>query len=68
MGQKMSWSGARLLCVGMLLPLAGGFGLAADGIEQHACADSQEGTRFVVPGSAATVTKSAFSPSHFASP
>ncbi|MCL4196966.1 MAG: S8 family serine peptidase [Phycisphaerales bacterium] len=55
MGQKMSWSGARLLCVGMLLPLAGGFSLAADGIEQHVSADSLEGTRFVVPDSAATV-------------
>ncbi len=55
MGQMMSWSGARLLCVGMLLPLAGGFGLAADGIEQRLSVDDHEGVRFVVPGSAATV-------------
>jgi len=55
MGQKMCWTGAKMLSVGLLLPLAGGFGPVADRLEQSLRDSEHSVIQFVVPGSKATV-------------
>ncbi len=55
MGNKVMWMRTRFLSVGLLLPLAGAFGWAADGVE---CAIDQTDaavTTIAIPGSTAVV-------------
>lgn len=55
MGQRTMWTTSRLLSVGLLLPLATGFGFVADVIEQ-APTQSEQGRAILVPGSEAVIS------------
>jgi len=55
MGNWMMRSRVRLLSVGLLFPLAGGFGWAADGVEEALAARDDSVVKFTVPGSEAVI-------------